>query len=349
MIGGFKKKRNSNLRPKYLTHNDVFMSNSAGSKSRDFSERAMFNRRNEPQNSNSRRFSNSPRFSADDRYARNDQYDFEEDFEDSDLDERDQPEPPYFSNRQDIIDEKMLRFERRQLPQLERYSDSNYRSQYGKFSNSYWNDADDPRYRREKNYSALSSMWQKFLITFASILSLVCLSWIAYNWKNGGAESNDGEPVVIEPERNSFKVLPESYDSNVPYTDKSVYDKLSRDESQVDQGESLLPPIEEPVVTSKLPQQDQPNVEEYSIVDDKIYYIKISAGKSKDVLASEAKLLKKKFGNVIGDKNCAVKKVSNSQGEKKYAILIGPFDSQTKAAYTAQEMGGQCYIISVKE
>ncbi|MDR2598189.1 MAG: SPOR domain-containing protein, partial [Holosporales bacterium] len=194
----------------------------------------------------------------------------------------------------------------------------------------------------------------------ASILSLVCITWIAYNW-NGGhrqAGSVDG-PVIIEPEQASFKVLPDQPGGlEIEHKDKTVYDRLHPGApSDFSLEERLLPPQEDPIeLTNRDSALTKPTngayssgIEEYSIVDDKIYYIKFSAGKNKHILESEAKLMKKKYGQLIGDVKCEVKKVSNAQGEQKHAILIGPFDSQDAALDMARHLGGQCYIVSVKE
>jgi hypothetical protein len=234
---------------------------------------------------------------------------------------------------------------------------------YAEFNKSYW-DEDYPRRGQgmQRQY-VFSDMWRKFVVTFSSILSLVCLSWIAYNWGSdkGGRGAADDEPVIIQPSRPSFKVLPDNPGGEeIPHKDKMVYGRISR-EQQRDVDERLLPPMPE---GERVPDRDglqasnqqqstlqdyREPVETYSIIDDKIYYIKISAGKDRSILENEAVLLKKKFSQLLNGKSCAVKRVSNTSGEQKDAVLIGPFASQESAVNVARDLGMQCFVISVKD
>lgn len=262
------------------------------------------------------------------------------------------PEQNYFSGRNNIINERMIRYQKRQLPPLQRYSPNMYKDAYAEFNQSYW---DESPGRSSKRISVnFGAMWHKFIVTFASILSLVCLSWIAYNWNSNKQSANlapDGIPV-IEPERESFKVLPASPGgAEISYRDKTVYNRVDGGTSSVQLDERLLPPQEG---THYIPEQNKSSrqeqeVEEYSIINDKVYYIKLSAGKDKQILENEAKLLKKKHAGILADKECSVKRVSNSKGELQRAILVGPYISQKDAIDTAKAIGEQCYVISVRE
>ncbi|MDR3030769.1 MAG: SPOR domain-containing protein [Holosporales bacterium] len=332
-LNNFRKKKVLDTRPKYLRYDDVFMSQNNSTKS------------NSAYNQNAQK--RPP--SINDSYENYDESDYTDDFEQYESPQEDN----YFSNSNNIIDERMIKFQKRRLPPLQRYSESNRKNMYSRLpSSSYWEDNDEYKARFSGKRSVFGNIFQKFILTFTTILSLVCLSWIAYNWNNGSvnksADFQNGS-IIIEPELDNFKVLPENPGGeNIPHKDKVVYEKISPEDSYIAQGENLLPPQEEPVEI-KPAANYQNNIEEYSIIDDKPYYIKMSAGKSKSILDSEVELLKKRFKKTIGEKSCSVKKVSNAQGEKKYAILIGPFDSQETAAYSARELGGQCYVISVKE
>jgi hypothetical protein len=289
-----------------------------------------------------------------DNYSQYDNYNYEDESQSQ------QNNQGYFSARNNIINEKMVRYQKRQLPPLQRYTPNQQRNMYAEFNRSYWEEDDDYQYKHRNTTAVLNRLWQKFVVTFASILSLVCLSWIAYNWngdKNNGRQNS--ESSLIEPSQPSFKVLPKDLGGvEIEYKDKSVYDRIDHDASSLETEEELLPPQEEP---STLPpkktesrraesQRDyRENIEEYSIVEDKVYYIKISAGKDKTILENEAAILKKKFSTLLTGKSCSVKKVSNASGELKHAILIGPFTSQDTAVDIARDIGGQCYVISVKE
>lgn len=346
----FRKKKPQDTRQRYLKYDDVFMSggSSRPKNTQNGSDSSSWKPR---QNSatQQQRFSDNYRNHQqyDENYA--DEYDYDDNVNDDYQDDSRERDQEYFSSKNSIIDEKMVRYQKRQLPPLQRYSPNSHRDGYAEFNQSYWDDENTQRKRQ--NFTILGSIWQKFIITFASILSLVCLSWIAYNWNSDKQHvsqmAQSGIPI-IEPERSSFKVLPENPGgATVSYRDKTVYNRVDNGMSSIDTNERLLPPQEE---TFFIPEQTrQNNVEEYSIIEDKTYYIKISAGKNKQVLQNELKLLKKRFSSLFSGKNCSVKKVSNSNGEQKHAILIGPFDSQDSAIDTARDIGGQCYVISVRE
>ncbi|MDR3224586.1 MAG: hypothetical protein LBT03_03395 [Holosporales bacterium] len=315
MINNFKKRPSGGSKQRYLRYDDVFMSGG---------------KRNNQYNV------------TDDRYNSQQEDTFMNEEEDDQYQE-------YFSPKNNIIDDKMIRYQKRKLPPLQRYAPNQHEDVYTGFNRTYW---DEECYgdRRKRNTSALlSNLWQKFIITFASILSLVCLSWIVYNWTSDRSSNHaDGETVVIGPTQSSFKVLPENPGGiEIEHKDKMVYNKIDGEVPDLSQEEKLLPPQDEPY---QLPSGKRgTDVEEYSILEDKIYYIKVSAGKDRLVLQNEVNLIKKKFEAVLTDKTCAVKKVSNTSGEQKYAILIGPYQSQESAAEIARNIGDQSYIISVRE
>lgn len=331
MLRNFKKPTQKD-KQRYLRYDDVFL---GGKKPRDETESFRDSHIN-PGNNNRNYFENNQ-----DDYTTND---FDED-DNIDYNFQRNQSPEYFSGKNSIIDERMVKYQKRQLPPLQRYSPNSYRDSYSEFNQAYW-DEDYPS-KKNTNANSLKQLWHKFIVTFASIISLVCVAWIAYNWNNNNHPQNrithDGVPL-IEPEQQEFRVLPDDPGgTEISYKDKTVYERVNN--HPISTQEKLLPPQND---ISYLPQQDIP-VEEYSIIDDKTYYIKISAGKTKPILQSELRLLKKKYPDFIDDKNCSIKRVSNSSGERKYAILIGPFDSQDIAIDTAKSIGGQCYVISVRD
>lgn len=356
MNDNFRKRKSVDNRQRYLRYDDVFMSRSNPKHRSPQPQQPSWSSEN-PENSWDdsdqtkdfpQQYDNAPQFDQD----------YNEEYDDYDEQSRysqhaQSQGEPYFSGRNNIINERMIRYQKRQLPPLQRYSPNSHRDTYAEFNQSYWDEED--HVRRQK-FSALGSIWHKFILTFASIISLVCLSWIAYNWNSDKSQpmqyNQDGIPV-IEPAQSTFKVLPESPGgAEISHTDKTVYNRVDNGMSPIRTEEHLLPPQEE---TFSIPEKqqvatsEQSDVEEYSIVSDKVYYIKLSAGKDRQILINEAKLLKKKYSDLFEDKEIAVKKVSNSKGELQRAILVGPFSSQDAAINAAKAVGERCSVISVRE
>jgi hypothetical protein len=118
--------------------------------------------------------------------------------------------------------------------------------------------------------------------------------------------------------------------------------------------ERTLPPSRSAPWGPMIPQQPyassvQSDGEEYAIVEDRTYYIKISAGENRHVLEKEVASLKQKFPELLQEKSCSVKTVSNAAGEQREAILIGPYRTQAKAIEEAQKLETKCSVISVKK
>lgn len=355
----FRKRRSQGGRQRYLRYDDVFMSNGSQRKKnippqRDGNwddDRGGMQIEEPEEYTEDYSYGKSPNFEQ--NYVDDNQYD---DSPVYDQPNNRQQDLNYFSGRNNIVNERMMRYQKRQLPPLQRYSPNSHRDAYAEFNQSYWDEDREQPTRRK--FLVLGPIWQKFIITFASLLSLVCLSWIAYNWNSNKPTQMqygaDGIPI-IEPNQSVFKVLPESPGgAEIAYRDKTVYSKIDNGMSSLTTEEKLLPPQEE---AFPLPERqsytangyDQDDVEEYSIVSDKIYYIKLSAGKDRQILINESKLLKKRYETLLGNKGVAVKKVSNSRGELQRAILVGPFSSQEAAINTAKEIGEKCSVISVRE
>jgi hypothetical protein len=314
-------------RPNYLRYDDIFMSKDP---------------------SNNKRIANNQQFrdvAYDDERSEYQGYD--ESYEMNGNSQH--QERGYFSPGSNIMDDRMVHYQKRQLPPLQRYDTprQGFRQDAGQLS--YWDMGDEYQPRRKSSRS-FGGIWQKFIVTFASVMSLVCVSWIAYNWNTNHRPGSAMQPVTIEPEQPAFRILPEDPGGpNIPHKGRAVYTRVNPGVSSLNDDESLLPPQESPIDLPKSGGCPDDEIEENLIVDDKVYYIKISAGKSKPVLEGELKLLRKKFSNVLNGIETAVKRVSNPKGEQKHAILIGPFNSQNSALDVARNIGDQCYIVSVKE
>ncbi|MDR1332983.1 MAG: hypothetical protein LBJ69_01080 [Holosporales bacterium] len=351
-MDNFKKRHSGDSRKRYLRYDDVFMSAEPAERRVD--------QRYEPRPKPSSRQMN---------YAET-RVKYDDDFEDADPyggPEPLAPEPPpeYFSPKSNIIDEKMVRYQKRQLPPLQRYTPNQHRDMYAEFNKSYWDDEYDyKRMGRQQPQFAFLNIWQKFIITFASMLSLICLSWIIYNWNSGkdGSQIADG-PILIEPQQPSFKVLPdEPGGAAIPHKEKLVYERFGHGGQQQDREmeERLLPPPEappEPMQKMAEVDRERPEMEStvgfqdgvYSIVDNTEYYVKISAGGDQNTLLKEAGSLRKKFHSLLLGKECSVKTVRNSNsGKEENAILVGPFTSKSSAICVAEKFNMQCYVISVK-
>ncbi len=343
MPKNFKKKGYvNNKKPSYLRYDDVFMSK----KSEPRYNNSHLEKESDISSFQKPQHSQSP--------FENESFRNTQSFQNNSFrDELDDEVPRYFSNSdKNIIDERMLKYQKRQLPSLQRYQSNSPKDMYEEYSSSssYWDEYDD--YTRNSRYrnsdgAFLKSVWQKFLITFGSISLLVCVSWIAYNYgSNGNKSSNNvGKSITIEPETSTFKVLPDNPGGvNIPHQDKMIYDKINGQSTLTTSENHLLPPIETPNISDF-----EMNVDEYSIIDEKTYYIKLASNKSKEVLINELNITKNKYFNQIGDLSCSIKAVRDKSGEKRYAMLIGPIDSKNQAIKIAKTLNIDCSVISVKE
>ena len=336
MNDNFKRRNPGDNRQRYLRYDDVFMSSKGANKQRN----------TKPS------WTSSEDAEWDSVAEDGGAYEYDE-YRDDPIEytsEEESNEPRYFSGRNNIINERMVRYQKHRLPPLQRYATNEHRDAYAEFNQSYWDD--ERRQARRQKLLPLGALWQKFIITFASILSLVCISWLIYNWnsnKPNQVYDANGIPV-IEPNQPSFKVLPEAPGgAEISYRDKSVYSRVDTSAEPKRQEERLLPPQEE---TFSIPERESANeneVEEYSIVTDKLYFIKISAGKDRQELINEAKIYKKKYASLFAGKEVFVKKVSNAKGQTQRAILVGSFSSQEEAVSVAHQIGIPCSVISVHE
>ncbi len=336
MNDNFKGRKPGDNKQRYLRYDDVFMSPKSG----------------ERQKNAKPSWESARPWNEDHEQEEPQEYDDYQETPQEYISEDEERETGYFSGRNNIINERMVRYQKRKLPPLQRYTPNVHRDAYAEFNQSYW-DSEKGSPRRQR-LLPFGELWQKFIITFASILSLVCISWLIYNWNsNTHNYRRDAHGIpIIEPSQSSFKVLPEAPGGReIPYRDKSVYGVVDNSISANSQEERLLPPQEE---TFQIPERQQAfqgesDVEEYSIVSEKLYFIKLSPGKDRQVLLNEAKLFKKKYANVFGDKEIFVKKVSSSKGETQRAILVGPYTSQQMALDVAKKLGERCSVISVRE
>ncbi len=336
----FKKRRIiPNKKPSYLRYDDVFMSSNKQPSSRNVFSREDVDERYDYQQS----------------YNDNNPYDDDIATYDDEYEDRKEYFSP--SNNNNIIDERMVKYKKRQLPPLQRYGSNNPRDMYEEYriSSGHYDDEYARDYRRNSQYdrdsASLRFIWKKFLITFGGILLLVVVSWIAYNC-GGRSVKNDGHPVIIEPDESAFKVLPDNPGGiEVPHQDKNVYTKINKNNGMSvlddqDQEGSILPSQEDPDISSS-----NILIDEYSFVYEKTYYIKVASNKNKTVLLNEINSIKNKYANKINGESVffSVKSVRDRNGEQKYAILIGPFESKNTAITNAQNLGTNCSIIAVRE
>lgn len=239
-------------------------------------------------------------------------------------------------------------FRKNQLPRLQRY-DSGVADE-GEIDN-YWNDFDEysPPKKKSKYRLSFPQLWQKFVITFTSLLSVICLTWIAYNWKTTG---NDVSIPEIKSEKSVFKVLPDAPNgTEFAYQNKAVYDRVNPNIRSNNNNERLMSPPEEP---GELPMSNNFNnlgiernasVPSYRIIDDRDYYVKCR--KNSDVIASRQQIvsIRKKLSmyshpDVLLNVSCSIRKVANTQGQLGEYILIGPFEDEV----TARNIGIYCQL-----
>ncbi len=336
MLGNFKKRPKRDERQRYQRYDDIFI--------------------NRPQHDRQQANQNRDPYSE---FQRNDQYrDYRRYSQEENIDDyvppksSDQFYPQSSDMRRisDISDDNRIRFQKMQLPPLQRYTPNLKDNVYPDMNRSYWDDEQvEQRYSYQGRYATVGDIWQKFFITFGVIIGLVGITWGVYSFiASDQNQSKPNGPVVITPEHPSFKVFPENpVSSEINNKDKTVYNVIDKGMSSlIPENENVLSAQED---TMQLPQiATNNNIEEYTIIDDKIYYIKLSVGESIQALENEVKLLKTKHKDFIDSKNCKIKKVSNSRGEKAYAILVGPFQNQDSAIEVAKEIGIKCSVISVR-
>ena len=266
-----------------------------------------------------------------------------------------------------------VNYKKRQLPPLQqKYSSRN--SQYDlQYDNQYWDDYDpyqsNKTHKKQENNLSFRFIWQKFIITFTSILSIVCIAWIAYHWHSSKSESNQSNtPELIEPDKPSFKVLPDVPGGiDIPYQDKSIYNRVdptfhqkTKEQLRVPQEvPNDIPTVNPPpsnttAINTPVSKSNTSPIEEYSIVDEKDYYVKCPIDGDKNVAVKQLNLLKKKLStfpdtDMLENTTCAIRTVANTAGQKGKFILIGPFCDDN----TAKQIGHFCKIkgeiISVKK
>ena len=247
-----------------------------------------------------------------------------------------------------------VNYKKRQLPPLQqRYASHN--SQYDlQYDNKYWEDYDPYQSNKTNKKQDFKLIWQKFIITFTSILSIVCIAWIAYHWhsnKDPNTNQNSNTPEIIEPDKPSFKVLPDVPGGiEIPYKDKSIYNRVDPNFKYKTQ-ERVRASQEVPEGLPKVSKINNPQVEEYSIIEDKEYYVKcpINNNSNEQVKARKKKLSEFPDSDMLEGAVCAIRTVANTEGRKGKFILIGPFFDDN----TAKQIGHFCKIkgeiISVKK
>jgi hypothetical protein len=332
MILNKSKKRGNQFdrKPLYLRYDDVFISKD---KIRQSADNNNYNRKRYQQECAYQEEENEDNFPEDDFV----------------------PEP-----QKDFVNEKMVKYQKRQMPPLQRYGDNNPKSMYEEYraSSSYW---DDDRYhernREDRRYyrgdGSWHQMWKKFLITFGWMLLLVLVAWSAYSFgnRNSKNETSMNGLAIIEPEGLNIKILPDNPGGlSVPHQDKMIYSHIggARDATSIgnssltDDGQQVLLPPELPQINMKNEQ-----VDEYSFVDERTYYIKVSSNKDKEIVRKEMNNIKNRY--IGAQVTCSIRIIRDQHGKQKYAVIIGPFDSKSQAIKSAQELDMNCSVISVKD
>ncbi len=247
-----------------------------------------------------------------------------------------------------------VRLQRRQLPQLQWYQDTRNDSDWDEFC-----EYDLPR-KKSKYSLSFPAIWQKFVITFTSLLSLICITWIAYNWKSPNTTNGLS---VIKPEKPFFKVLPDTPGgAEIPYQDKVIYNRLDPS-ININQHEHLMSQTEEPGelpvsneinLDNNVSNRQVPQMQDYTIIDDRDYYIKCTKASDTGIVQNKVASIRANLSRYENQRalegiSCSVRKVSNIQGQVGEYILIGPF----RDSYTAGDVGKFCRlqgeIITVKK
>lgn len=235
-----------------------------------------------------------------------------------------------------IVPNRNIHFKKRQLPQLQRYRDNS------RDEERYWNDYSEyEQAPRKSRYQLLfPAVWQKFVITFTTLLSLICLTWIAYNWRSTKV---DNEVSVINPERPFFKVLPDAPGGmEIPYQDKLVYNRIDP-AVQLNPREDIVPSTEEP---GDLPiSNERISIANYTIIDDRDYYVKCHKDKDVTIAQKQLSLIRRKLlmyqdQSVLSNVSSSVRRVANAQGQLGEYILIGPFPNDI----IARNIGRFCQV-----
>ena len=204
--------------------------------------------------------------------------------------------------------------------------------------------------KKKSKYSlSFPLLWQKFVITFTSLLSIICLTWITYNWKTTNGDNSIPE---IKGEKTFFKVLPDAPNIvSSAYNNKTVYERVDPNIQTKRYNERLMTSTEEP---GELPISDnfdnsnfdgRSPIQNYTIIDDRDYYVKCK--KNNDVLMTRQQVatIRKKLSSysnsaVLSNVSCSIRKVANTQGQLGEYILIGPFCNEV----TARDVGKFCQI-----
>ncbi len=239
-------------------------------------------------------------------------------------------------------------FKKRQLPQLQRYRSGIPTDQESKNYSDYFDEYLLPK-KKSKYSLSFPLLWQKFVITFTSLLSIICLTWITYNWKTTNGDNSIPE---IKGEKTFFKVLPDAPNIvSSAYNNKTVYERVDPNIQTKRYNERLMTSTEEP---GELPISDnfdnsnfdgRSPIQNYTIIDDRDYYVKCK--KNNDVLMTRQQVatIRKKLSSysnsaVLSNVSCSIRKVANTQGQLGEYILIGPFCNEV----TARNVGKFCQI-----
>lgn len=255
--------------------------------------------------------------------------------------------------KDDILNSRMVQYQRRKLPALQQYDARQQRRRQQQYDEDlYWREEDDYYARKKKGIyekdSFIKAIWHRFFVAFAVIISLVCLSWTVYNWskqQGSGYENNVG--VVIEPQNRNFRVVPENPGGvEIPNQNRHIY-LAENGMKNVEQNDVVIPqttynrPTE--AADNALQATDEVKITAF------VHYIKLDTSDNKDVLTTKIESIKTRFANLIGSASVSVQAISGKDGKKVYAVLVGPYANKQDAISIAKSMQVDCSVISTEK
>ncbi|MDR1034546.1 MAG: hypothetical protein LBL32_01260, partial [Holosporales bacterium] len=140
--------RGRSSKQSYLRYNDVFMSHGNPANNRNYNNETM--QRSETRDSSyadrlhSRPHQNEDEYQQDDQYMNRYDNEYDEIYDQMEETYNQRPISPYdreyFSNDNSILNERMIKYQKRQLPPLHRYGPNNSRSNYPAPQMMYWDE-----------------------------------------------------------------------------------------------------------------------------------------------------------------------------------------------------------------
>ena len=249
--------------------------------------------------------------------------------------------------RDNILNSKMVQYQRRKLPALQRYNATAKRRP--PYEEQYWEDDDEYYARKHSKYERenfFKAIWQKFVVALTSILSLVCLAWIAYNWSSQSPHKNSDQITVVEPQNRNFRVIPDNAGGIViPNQDLNIYREQNAEQPQ--QQNNIIEPqttYERPPDMLQAEDELQINVPKHLI-----HYINLETDINKNTLAAKLEIVRNRFANLLNGAQISINAVNGKDGMRTYAILVGPYSNKQDAIAVAKSLRIECSVISTEQ